>query len=509
MTRQPANPRRARKTTAQKTTARKTPPRSPGVVHVVAEYWPFARTGGLAEAVRGLATYQANQGVPCSVVLPLHRSAREAAGRLVPVGDPFAVQIGPRREVGRLWRLPHKRGAPHVYFIDHPDYFDRPGIYGGADGDYPDNPQRFAFFSRAVIECLPEFGKAPLVIHAHDWHTALAPVYLRTSYAGDAFYDGVACVLSVHNAGFQGHFPFESLALVGLPDSLYNWQQLEWYGKVNWLKGGLTFSEMAVTVSPTHAHELRTASGGFGLHDTFIGLKNRLVGIINGIDTSTWDPEHDPEIAAQYSEDDLSGKVECKTALQRELDLPASPRTPIFGMTARLVTQKGLDLILEGSILTSLDAQFVFLGEGEARYETALRQLAQAMPERVAVETNFSEPMEHRLIAGSDMLLMPSLYEPCGLTQMRAQHYGAIPVARRVGGLADTIEDGVTGFLFDDYLPQDLDVATSRAVADYADHAAWGIHMRRAMRQDFGWQRPAAGYAEVYQQALARRSAGK
>jgi starch synthase len=428
---------------------------------------------------------------------------------LVAVGDPFAVQVGPRREVGRLWRLPHKRGAPHVYFIDHPDYFDRPGIYGEVDGDYPDNTRRFAFFSRAVIECLPEFGTAPLVIHAHDWHTALAPVYLRTGYVGDAFHDGVACVLSVHNAGFQGHFQFDSLADVGLPDSLYNWQQLEWYGKVNWLKGGLTFSEMTVTVSPTHAHELRTASGGFGLHDTFIGLKSRLVGIINGIDTTVWNPEDDPEIAAGYTEHDLAGKVECKAALQRELNLPVNPRIPIFGMTARLVAQKGLDLILEGKALASLDAQFVFLGEGEARYETALRQLAHAMPDRVAVETNFNEQMEHRLIAGSDMLLMPSLYEPCGLTQMRAQHYGAIPVARRVGGLADTIQDGVTGFLFDDYSPQDLDVAAGRAVAHYTDQAAWGDHMRRAMRQDFGWERPAAGYAEVYQQALALRTAGK
>ncbi len=501
MTRPPASPRRRKKTTA------KAKRRPPGVVHVVAEYWPFARTGGLAEAVRGLANYQASHDTPCSVVLPLHRSARDAAGRLVPVGDPFAVQVGPRREVGRLWRLPHKRGAPHVYFIDHPDYFDRPGIYGEGGSDYPDNLRRFAFFSMAVVECLEEFGAAPLVIHAHDWHTALAPVYLRTHYAGRPLHDAVACVMSVHNAGFQGHFPFDSLADVGLPESLYNWQQLEWYDKVNWLKGGLTFSEMTVTVSPTHAHELRTAFGGFGLHDTFIALKTRLVGIINGIDTTAWDPEDDEEIASSYSIDDLAGKAECKTALQRELGLPVHPRTPIFGMTARLVAQKGLDLVLGGSALSSLDAQFVFLGEGEPRYETALRQAAQAMPDRIAVDTNFREDLEHRLIAGSDMLLMPSLYEPCGLTQMRAQRYGAVPVARRVGGLADTIEDGVTGFLFDEYTPHDLDVAARRAVDHYADQTAWAGHMREGMRREFGWSLPAARYADVYHQALALRAA--
>ncbi len=497
-------PRSARPKARRRAPKRRTP--APyAVVHLTAEYWPFARTGGLAEAVRGLATFQVAEGASCSIVLPLYRCAREAAADLEPAGPPFTIALGDQREEGRLWRPASGDAGPRVYFVEHEQFFDREGIYGEAGADYPDNAQRFAFLCRAALEALPDMEAAPLVLHAHDWHTALAPVYLRTTLAGQPFYDRVASVLSVHNAGFQGHFPVESLAMVGLPGDLYEWQRMEWYGRVNWLKGGLVFADMSVTVSPTHAHELRTPSGGFGLHDTFIASKDRLVGIINGIDTGIWNPTTDGDITARYSLDDLSGKGRCKAALQQELQLPLRDRTPVFGMTARLVAQKGLDLVLGATALTALDAQFIFLGQGEQRYEQALRGLADAMPERIAVEFDFSEPLEHRVIAGSDLLMMPSLYEPCGLTQMRAQRYGAIPVARRVGGLADTIEDGVTGFLFDEYTPAGFDVAARRAVDQYADRPAWELIMREAMQREFGWARSVARYVEVYRRALAAR----
>ncbi len=475
------------------------------MVHLVAEYWPFARTGGLAEAARGLATHQAGQGVPCSVLLPLYRKAREHAPTLRPAGPPFPVRVGSREEQARLWEIPETEEGPRVYFLEHDGFFNRPGIYGESTGDYPDNAVRFAFFTLAALEVLPQLHAAPLVLHAHDWHTALAPVYLRTTFVGRPFYDAVATVLSVHNAGFQGHFSVESLAEVGLPRTLFDWERLEWYGRVNWLKGGLVFADMSVTVSPTHAHELRTKDGGFGLDETFINLKDRLVGIINGIDIGIWDPACDHSIAARYSPTDFSGKAQCKAALREELRLPAKDGTPVIGMTARLVAQKGLDLLLGGTSLTALDAQFVFLGEGELRYEQALRQLGDALPDRIAVELDFSEELEHRLIAGADMLMMPSLYEPCGLTQMRAQRYGAIPVARRVGGLADTIEDGVTGFLFDEYTPAEFDVAARRAVDQFADQAAWQRIMGEAMGREFGWKGPTARYAQVYERALASR----
>jgi starch synthase len=341
-------------------------------------------------------------------------------------------------------------------------------------------------------------------LHAHDWHTALAPVYLRTLLADHPAYQSVAAVLSVHNAGFQGHFPRESLAAVGLPESLYDWRWLEWYDRVNWLKGGMAFADFVTTVSPTHAHELRTEAGGFGLHDAFIGLKDRFVGILNGIDPAVWDPDTDRHIARTYSGDELSGKPACKAALQRTYGLPEHPRTALLGMSARLVSQKGLDLILGGQALSTANAQFVFLGSGEPRYQAALSEVAAAMPDRIVADFDFTDLREHQLLAGADVLLMPSLYEPCGLTQMRAQRYGALPLGRRVGGLADTIEDEETGFLFDEYAPAALDTTIRRALGLYEEREAWERHMRQAMARDFSWSCSVPRYLEVYHRALAR-----
>lgn len=479
----------------------------PDVIHLVAEYWPFVRTGGLAEAVSGLARYQHRAGSRVSVLLPLHRGAKQVAGDLVPVGEPFHVQVGPRLEAARLLRQAGHPDGPAVYFVDHPDFFDRAGVYGEG-ADYPDNHLRFAFFCLAALHVLPRLAEdRPVVVHAHDWHTALTPLYLRTAFAGSPVHDAAASVLSVHNAGYQGHFPAQVLEELGIPASLYDWRTLEWYGRVNLLKGGLAFTDMATTVSPTHAFELRTAAGGFGLHDVFIGLRDRLVGIINGIDLEYWNPETDPHIPATFSREGLAGKAVCKEALQRDYNLPVDPRIPLVAMAARLVQQKGLDLILASEVVRWDEGmQFVFLGTGDRRYEEGLAALA-TNSNRISVQFHFSDEAEHRLIAGADVLLMPSLYEPCGLTQMRAQRYGAIPVARRVGGLADTIEDGVTGILFDEYLPERLDVALRRASARFGDPASWSVFLQSAMSTDFGWARTAARYYEVYHRALMRRRA--
>ena len=475
------------------------------VVHLAAEYWPFARTGGLGEAVQGIAHQQAASRVPALVLLPLYRAAREAGVPLKRLGGVRQVTLGSAVEPVQLWQVvDQERGAPLVILVDHPGSFDRAGIYGEDGADYPDNARRFALFCRAALGALPDLAKPPLVLHAHDWHTALAPVYLRTLLADDPAYRSIVTVLSVHNAGFQGHFPRESLAAVGLPDRLYDWRWLEWYDRVNWLKGGMAFADFVTTVSPTHAHELRTEAGGFGLHDTFIGLKDRFVGILNGIDPSVWDPGADPHLASRYTRDDLSGKPLCKAALQRTYGLPERPRTALLGMSARLVSQKGLDLILGGHALWTADAQFVFLGAGEPRYQAALGEIAAAAPDRVAVDFAFTDVREHQLLAGADVLLMPSLYEPCGLTQMRAQRYGALPLGRRVGGLADTIEDEETGFLFDEYTPVALDTAIQRALGLYEERGAWERHMRQAMTRDFSWSCSVPRYLEVYRRALAR-----
>ncbi len=476
-----------------------------GVAHLTAEYWPFARTGGLGEAVSGLATVQAAAGHPTTVIMPLYQRVRETTPSIERAGQALTVILGGRTEQAWLYRIPATAAGPRVFFVEHPDFFDRAGIYGDNGGDYPDNARRFAFFCAAALTALPEIAPDTQILHAHDWHTALAPVYLRTVFQGQSFHDGLSTVMSVHNAGYQGHFPAETVTDLGFPPELYNPEVFEWYGRMNMLKGGLAHADVAVTVSPTHAKELRTPEGGFGLQETFIAMGDRLAGILNGIDPVLWNPATDPEITGNYSRDDLAGKRRCKAALQKEYGLAPEPHTPLFGMSARMVSQKGLDLVLGADLLETTDAQFIFLGAGEHRYHEALGALAAAAGTRVAVEFAFTDHIEHRLLAGVDALLMPSQYEPCGLTQMRAQHYGAVPVARRVGGLSDSIEDGVTGFLFDPYEPAALADAIRRAVDSYADRTAWKKLVREAMNRQFGWDRSAEHYMALYRRALALR----
>jgi starch synthase len=451
-----------------------------------------------------------------SLVVPLYRQARARAPRLAAASDPYEVIVGGRREVARLYTTPDERpdGAaerrarprPRVYFVESGYYFDRPGIYGEG-GDYGDNARRFAFLAAAALQALPAIARAPVLLHAHDWHTALAPAYVRTWYAGHPYFRDVATVLSVHNAGYQGHYPATTVPDVGLPWDVYDFRRFEWYGRMNLLKGGLAHADGATTVSPTHAAELRTAAGGFGLHDHFRALGERFTGIVNGIDQHIWDPSADPHLAATYTRDDTAGKLACRRALQQAYGLPVRDDVPIFAMSARLIRQKGLDLILADTGLFGLDAQFVFLGAGEAGYESALRAWARRAPDRVRVDTEFNDPAEHRLVAGADVLLMPCQYEPCGLTQMRAQRYGTLPLVRATGGLADTVEDGVTGFVFASYDAAAFVGGAVRAVRTFQGApAAWRQMRHAAMGRDFGWARSEERYRALYARVL--RDAG-
>src|SRR5256884_745280 len=305
--RSPAQPRRA--ATAAAPRPQIAPDERIGVAHLTAEYWPFARTGGLGEAVVGMATCQAAAGLPTTVFMPLYQIVRETTPSLERTGSALAIPLGGHTERAWLYRTPPgPGGGPQVFFIEHPDFFDRAGIYGDNGADYPDNARRFALFCLAALTALPEIAPEAQLLHAHDWHTALAPVYLRTAFAGQPFHSRLASVLSVHNAGFQGHFPPETMADLGLPPELYSGDAFEWYGRMNMLKAGLAFSDVAVTVSPTHARELCTPEGGFGLHDTFIGLGDRLAGILNGIRPGLWNPTADPELTDPDSADVLAGK---------------------------------------------------------------------------------------------------------------------------------------------------------------------------------------------------------
>ena len=477
---------------------------APTIVHLTAEYSPFARSGGLAEAVMGLANHQVQSGATVVVFVPLYRTVRDHAPDLAPLGRPIRVDLGFQSEEVRFFREVQSVPGPKVVFVDLPEYFNRLGLYGEGGRDYTDNARRFALFSRAVLDAIPRLIAGPILVHAHDWHTSLALMYMR-SYAGlRERYRSTPTVLSVHNAGYQGHFPASQLNECGIPPELFTFRHVEWYGKINFLKAGLTFADMVVTVSPNHAIELRTPGGGFGLQEVFQWLGDRFTGIINGIDQSTWDPRYDDQITANYAaKDPIANKARCKAALQRSFGLPQRRRTPLFGMTGRMVMQKGLDLILSSHFVRNLDAQFVFLGAGEPRYERALLQLAARRPRHIGVQLDFTDRLEHRLMAGADMFLMPSQYEPCGLTQMRAQRYGALPIGRRVGGIADTVEDDVTGFLFDEYTTAAMDWAMSRALVRFSDPVTWESRMRTAMHRDFGWERAAERYAQLYLRARA------
>ena len=471
------------------------------VVHISAEYWPYASSGGLGQAVADLAGYQARSSLRPAVILPLHRVARDRAGTLKLACEPFQVhQDGAMTEVRCYEREQQEADRPQVFFIEH-TVFDRAGMYGEGGKDYPDNSTRFGLFAVAVLELLRRVNFGAVVLHVHDWHGALVPVYMHTGCTGHEAFPRLPTVLSVHNGGYQGVFEQEKLRPLGLPDYMWSEYYMEWYGRLNFLKGALRFADMVTTVSPTHANEIRSEVGGFGLHGVFQWLGPRLVGIRNGIDSDRWNPRIDPEIAAHYHAGDLRGKAECKAVLQARFGLDVNPDAPLFAMSCRLAKQKGVDLVLGSDAIRQSHAQFVLMGDGDPGYAAALRDLAKTNPKRIAT-SNFTDHLEHVVIAGADFLLMPSLYEPCGLTQMRAQRYGTLPIVRRVGGLADTVDDTV-GFVFDAFDPPAFDEAIQRALAVYQDRGEHARRIAAAMQRDFSWAGPLSAYLRTYNGALS------
>lgn len=479
-----------------------------GIVHITAEFSPYARTGGLGEAVAGLVDAQVRIGQRDVVVcMPYYRSIRQAGYNLKTVLAEQTLRLGEHDETVRYLAPAGRRKSPHVVFIDAPAYFDRPGLYGDGGADYPDNHRRFALLSLAALHWVQHSSKGQVLVHAHDWHTALVPVFLRRDERFRESMTSTPVVFSVHNAGYQGRFPPSAFHDLGLDPELWSPAVLEAYGQFNLLRGGLVLSDFVVTVSPTHADELRTIEGGFGQHDAFRALGDRFIGICNGIDQTIWDPGTDPHIVATFSRDDLGGKAACKAGLQQEMNLPQRPDVPIFGMTTRLAEQKGFELILHSRLVHTADAQFVFLGRGDPRYHDALSALARERPAHVAAEFGFTDVREHHVIAGADFLMMPSLYEPCGLTQMRAQRYAAPVVARRVGGLSDTIVDGDSGFLFDAYDAAAFDSALERAMTTFDQPDELGRMRRVSMARDFSWDGVAEHYREAYDMALQRVAA--
>lgn len=477
------------------------------ILIVASEVAPFAKTGGLADVAGSLPKALAVQGNDVRVVLPRYRLVGECST----VAD-FPVQVGDRKEtcIVRSSRIEAKspqgpREVP-VYFVDNYHYFDRERLYG-----YVDDAERFAFFNLAVVSLCEAVGFRPDVVHVNDWQTGFIPLLLRIRGRHVASWKETASVFTVHNLQYQGRFPKDTLRLFGLGDEYFTPGGVEFYGDVSFMKAGLLFADVISTVSETYAREIQTPEFGEGLDGVLRKRGGDLYGIVNGINYHEYDPASDPRVFKTYDSKDLSGKFENKLALQRELGLTLS-HEPLVGMVSRLVDQKGLDILLEAMPdILSRPLQFVLLGTGDERYEEAFRRVAQSHPGKVSVTIGFNGILAQRIYAGSDIFLMPSRFEPCGLGQLIAMRYGSIPVARKTGGIADTVSDfddstGTgTGFLFERYSSGDLVAAIDRALEKYTDRETWMQIVRQAMESDFSWKKSAALYTELYLEALARR----
>ena len=483
------------------------------ILLISSEVEPFAKTGGLADVAGALPQALATLGHDVRVLMPKYRGV-ERHGTLRTAVPRVRVPVGDRTTEGALLegRLGH---AVPVYFLAHDHYYDRPALYGTGQGDYLDNCERFIFFCRGALEALRALGWTPHVIHANDWQSGLVPVYLETLYKDDPALGEVGTLFTIHNLAYQGVFWHFDMPLTGLGWDLFTPAGLEFYGKLNFLKGGLVFADVLNTVSKAYAQEIQTAEFGCGLEGVLQYRRADLHGVVNGIDVAAWDPATDRDITKPYSAEDLAGKAACKQALAQELGIDADG-APIIGIVSRLAAQKGLDLVL-AALPELVDAGFALalLGAGEPGLETAFGDSARASRGRVAIRTGFDNALARRIYAGADMFLMPSRYEPCGLGQMIGMRYGTIPIVRRTGGLADTVVEARparrtgTGFGFAEPTARALLEAATRALAAYREPALWRQLQRNAMAQDFSWPASAREYVALYRKAAKAAGRGR
>jgi starch synthase len=480
------------------------------IAFVASECVPFSKTGGLADVVGALPPALAAIGHEVDVYLPKYRQTRLNNPRtlLRSVTVPFDDEY---RFCSVLDGGTH--AGVKFYFIDYPPFFDREQLYGTPAGDYTDNAERFALFSRAVLEASKIFG-APEVFHCHDWQSALVPILLKTLYADDPAFRGVSSVFTIHNMGYQGQFPPETLPLLMLPWDLFTIGKMEFYGKVNFLKGALVLSDFITTVSRKYSQEIQTAEYGFGLEGVLRSRAATVTGILNGVDYNVWSPQTDTFIKQQFSPDDLSGKLACKQDLLADFGVTTpNLRLPVIGIVSRFAAQKGFDLIAQViDRLAREDMVIVALGTGDKEYEDLFRRLNQQFPQKILVRIGFDNALAHKIEAGSDMFLMPSRYEPCGLNQIYSLKYGTVPVVRSTGGLDDTIEpwdartNRGTGFKFSDYTGDALLGTIRQALTAFKDQTGWQALMRNGMGKDFSWTNSAREYVRIYEKSRQLRT---
>ena len=472
------------------------------IAFVASEMTPFAKTGGLADVIGALPRALAAIGHRVTVFLPRYGTIGFPPGPLVGATD--VPLDGARRTAAYFERVLEDR--VRVIFVDYAPFFDRANPYGDGGSDYPDNRLRFAFFARSALEFFRARGERPDVFHAHDWQAGLLPVYLKSIYGKDPVIGRVPTVFTIHNLAYQGNFGADTIGVLGLPWHLGAGEAgLEFHGGVSFMKGGLLFSEEITTVSPQYAREIQGTEMGYLMDGIVRGRAEDLTGILNGVDYGEWDPRNDRHIARRYAPEDLSGKAACKADLLAAFGLPTEPDLPIVGVTSRLVHQKGFDVVVRAWYdLLQRPIRMVVLGTGEPAVQDGFRALAARAPDRFAVHFAYDEGLAHKIVAGADMFLMPSRFEPCGLTQMYSLRYGTAPVVRSTGGLVDTVEPwdpatgSGTGFRFDQADGTALLWALDQAVTAFRDRAGWARLMRNGMGRDFSWTRSAREYEAVY-----------
>ncbi len=475
------------------------------IAFAASECVPFSKTGGLADVVGALPQALAALGHQVSVYVPRYRQTKLADPQTVVRS--ITIPFDDKYRFCSVVTAGTSAGV-RFYFVDYPPYFDREALYGGSAGDYPDNSERFALFSRAVLEASKILG-VPHVFHCHDWQSALVPVMLRTLYAEDPALREVATVFTIHNMGFQGLFPPDTLPLLMLPWDLFTISKMEFFGQVNFLKGALVHSDYVTTVSKKYSQEIQTTEYGFGLEGVLRNRAATVTGILNGVDYEEWSPQSDKFIVAKYSPQDQSGKQKCKHDLLHTFGVTnADSRVPVIGIVSRFAAQKGFDLIAQ--IMDRLAREemiMVVLGSGDKLFEEMFQRLNKQFPNKIAVKVAYDNAIAHKIEAGADMFLMPSRYEPCGLNQIYSLKYGTVPIVRATGGLDDTIEPWDartgkgTGFKFSDYTGEALLATIKQALLAYRDPSSWQTLMRNGMSRDFSWGASAREYGKIYERA--------
>jgi starch synthase len=461
----------------------------PRILMVTSEAAPFAKTGGLADVLGALPPALTKLGEEVAVVMPRYGSVPLAGAELILQAMPLTV--GPRSFSAALYQV--EREGVRYLFVDCPPLYARAGIYNEWGAEYLDNHIRFAALNLAALEIARKIFPTD-IFHAHDWPAGLLAPYL----IADPVFAGAKCVFTIHNLGYQGNFPGYLLADLGLSPMLFNPQGLEFWGDLSFLKAGIVWSDAITTVSPTYAKEIQTPEFGFGLDGVLRDRASKITGILNGVDYIEWNPEDDPHLTNRFSAKDLSGKNLAKRALLKALELLPDMKRPLIGIVSRFASQKGFDLVEAiAPELAEMDLAMAVLGSGDFRYEQMFRGLAEAHPEKFALRVGYDNVLSHRIEAGSDIFLMPSQYEPCGLNQMYSLRYGTVPIVRATGGLDDTVDE-TTGFKFREYTPEALLAAVREALTAWQKRDEWLARMRRGMAKDFSWDVSAAAYQRLY-----------